>query len=159
MRPNQPSSVEEWLEALIGDDPVEGSISALQVAAATLTAVPSYDDSVRAARILLDESGALVSAAQGGLYRRAPLPVEVDANYVHPDVAAAEGAPEALDLLGVREVDAVQLLQARARDVATNWARNEWDLFWELVRKLVAHKKLRDEVARLAAGYRDPVED
>jgi transcriptional regulator with XRE-family HTH domain len=30
---------------------------------------------------------------------------------------------------------------------------------WELVRKLVAHKKLRDEVAKLAAGYRDPVED
>ena len=28
--------------------------------------------------------------------------------------------------------------------------------FWELVRKLAAHKKLRDEVAKLAAGYSDP---
>jgi transcriptional regulator with XRE-family HTH domain len=27
---------------------------------------------------------------------------------------------------------------------------------WELVRKLVAHKKLRDEVVRLAAPYADP---
>ena len=27
---------------------------------------------------------------------------------------------------------------------------------WELVRKLAAHKKLRDEVAKLAQAYPDP---
>jgi DNA-binding XRE family transcriptional regulator len=31
--------------------------------------------------------------------------------------------------------------------------------FWEIVRKLVAHKKLRDEVGKLAQGYTDPGED
>ncbi len=30
---------------------------------------------------------------------------------------------------------------------------------WELVRKLVAHKKLRDEVLKLAAPYADPAQD
>jgi DNA-binding XRE family transcriptional regulator len=30
---------------------------------------------------------------------------------------------------------------------------------WELVRKLAAHKKLRDEVQKLAAGYPDPAAD
>jgi transcriptional regulator with XRE-family HTH domain len=30
---------------------------------------------------------------------------------------------------------------------------------WELVRKLIAHKKLRDETAKLAAGYPDPASD
>lgn len=30
---------------------------------------------------------------------------------------------------------------------------------WELLRKLVAHKKLRDEVTKLAAAYPDPAED
>lgn len=30
---------------------------------------------------------------------------------------------------------------------------------WELVRKLVVHKKLRDEVAKLAAAYPDPAEE
>lgn len=30
---------------------------------------------------------------------------------------------------------------------------------WELLRKIAAHKKLRDEVAKLAAGYPDPAED
>jgi transcriptional regulator with XRE-family HTH domain len=31
--------------------------------------------------------------------------------------------------------------------------------FWEVVRKLVAHKKLRDEVLKLAASYPDPAKD
>lgn len=30
---------------------------------------------------------------------------------------------------------------------------------WELFRKIVAHKKLRDEVIKLAASYPDPAED
>lgn len=30
---------------------------------------------------------------------------------------------------------------------------------WELVRKIVAHKKLRDEVAKLAGPYADPAVD
>ena len=30
---------------------------------------------------------------------------------------------------------------------------------WELFRKIAAHKKLRDEVSKLAAGYSDPAED
>ncbi len=30
---------------------------------------------------------------------------------------------------------------------------------WELLRKIAAHKKLRDEVAKLAQGYSDPAED
>lgn len=29
---------------------------------------------------------------------------------------------------------------------------------WEVVRKLAAHKKLRDEVIKLAAGYADPAD-
>ena len=32
-------------------------------------------------------------------------------------------------------------------------------LLWELVRKLCAHKKLREETARLAAGYPDPASE
>jgi transcriptional regulator with XRE-family HTH domain len=30
---------------------------------------------------------------------------------------------------------------------------------WELVRKLLVHKKLRDEVAKLAGAYPDPADD
>lgn len=31
--------------------------------------------------------------------------------------------------------------------------------FWEIVRKLAAHKKFRDEVLKLAAGYPDPADE
>lgn len=31
--------------------------------------------------------------------------------------------------------------------------------FWEIVRKIAAHKKLRDEVTKLSAPYKDPAED
>lgn len=30
---------------------------------------------------------------------------------------------------------------------------------WELMRKIVAHKKLRDEVTKLASAYPDPAQD
>jgi transcriptional regulator with XRE-family HTH domain len=30
---------------------------------------------------------------------------------------------------------------------------------WELLRKIAAHKKLRDEVAKLAQAYKDPAQD
>jgi hypothetical protein len=30
---------------------------------------------------------------------------------------------------------------------------------WELLRKLAAHRKLRDEVSKLAEGYPDPAEE
>jgi hypothetical protein len=30
---------------------------------------------------------------------------------------------------------------------------------WEIVRKLVTHKKLRDEVTKLASTYADPAEE
>jgi transcriptional regulator with XRE-family HTH domain len=32
-------------------------------------------------------------------------------------------------------------------------------LVWELLRKIAAHKKLRDDVAKLAAAYPDPASD
>jgi transcriptional regulator with XRE-family HTH domain len=32
-------------------------------------------------------------------------------------------------------------------------------MLWEIVRKLAAHKKLRDEVTKLAAAYSDPAAD
>jgi transcriptional regulator with XRE-family HTH domain len=32
-------------------------------------------------------------------------------------------------------------------------------LFWELVRKIAAHKALRDEVAKLAGRYSDPTDE
>jgi transcriptional regulator with XRE-family HTH domain len=48
----------------------------------------------------------------------------------------------------------------KARGAAPSPARLLADPgFWQIVRKLIAHKKLRDEVTRLANDYPDPAED
>ena len=73
------ATVQAWLEALMRDeDPVGGSVAALRVASSLVRMEPTFLDRARSARILLDESGEPCAAADG-LFRPAPLPVEVDA--------------------------------------------------------------------------------
>ncbi len=46
--------------------------------------------------------------------------------------------------------------KSKGQDLVKNLADPE---LWELFRKLAAHKKLRDEVKKMAASYTDPSED
>lgn len=128
-------SVAEWLEALIGKDPVAGSISALRVAGALLAESYEFRDEVRKAAIVLTEAGELVSPEGTQLFVRAPLPLEVAATYVHREVAKATGASGSLSLLGIHEVDAFRLLSSLVQNVSTKWSSEDWDTLWGLVRK------------------------
>ena len=63
-------------------------------------------------------------------------------------------------------IDKMAALRARGPAAIPKKARGESPLkvmadpaLWEIVRKLVAHKKLRDEVVKLAAAYADPKDD
>jgi transcriptional regulator with XRE-family HTH domain len=63
-------------------------------------------------------------------------------------------------------VDKIAELRARGPASIPKKARGEAPLkvladpaLWELLRKLVAHKKLRDEVSKLASTYADPALD
>ena len=65
-----------------------------------------------------------------------------------------------------RHVDAMGALAEKGAGAIPKKARGPEPMkvladpaFWELVRKLAAHKKLRDEAAKLAAGYPDPATD
>jgi transcriptional regulator with XRE-family HTH domain len=60
-------------------------------------------------------------------------------------------------------VDKMAELRARGPSAIPRKARGDSPMkvladpaLWELVRKIVAHKKLRDEVAKLASAYPDP---
>jgi transcriptional regulator with XRE-family HTH domain len=60
-------------------------------------------------------------------------------------------------------VDKMNALRARGPAAIPKKAKGDAPMkvladpaLWELVRKLAAHKKLRDEVTKLAAGYPDP---
>src|SRR5262249_35776404 len=82
------ASVREWLEALMDEeDLVGGSVAALRVASFLVRLEPRFLDDARAGRILLDEGGK-PCAADEGIFRSAPLPIEIDARFVHPEIDA-----------------------------------------------------------------------
>ncbi len=63
-------------------------------------------------------------------------------------------------------VDAMEALRAKGPGAIPRKSKGENPVkaladpqVWELLRKIAAHKKLRDEVAKLAAKYSDPVEE
>jgi DNA-binding XRE family transcriptional regulator len=63
-------------------------------------------------------------------------------------------------------IDKMNQLRARGPASIPKKARGEAPMkvladpaVWELFRKIVAHKKLRDEVVKLASAYPDPKED
>jgi transcriptional regulator with XRE-family HTH domain len=63
-------------------------------------------------------------------------------------------------------VDKMAQLRARGPGAIPKKAKGDGPMkvladpaLWELVRKIVAHKKLRDEVSKLAAPYADPAHD
>ena len=135
MEPKRAATVDEWLGALIGADPVEGSVAAVKVAAALLDEEPGFRDALRDAAIVALEGGALRKASEPGIYRPAPLPIEVPALYVHERLLADEAARSALERLGIPQIDAVRVLEAIVRKGTDGWKAKGWDLFWELVRK------------------------
>lgn len=60
-------------------------------------------------------------------------------------------------------VDKMSELRSRGPQAIPRKARGDAPMkvladpaLWELLRKLIAHKKLRDDVAKLASGYSDP---
>ena len=63
-------------------------------------------------------------------------------------------------------IDAMNALRARGPGAIPRKSKGDDPLkaladpmTWELLRKIAAHKKLRDEVAKLAAKYKDPAGD
>jgi superfamily II DNA or RNA helicase len=127
------ASVREWLEALMSEaDPVRGSVSALRVASSLVRMEPKFVPGVREADILIDEAGVPCSA-DDGVFRRAPLPIEIEAKYVHREVDGA--ADEYLRNLEIGNVDTERLLEVKLRENRRAWASGDWDVFWALARE------------------------
>jgi transcriptional regulator with XRE-family HTH domain len=65
-----------------------------------------------------------------------------------------------VDLMGALRAKGPSAIPRKARGAQPPPMRLLADpAVWELLRKLVAHKKLRDDVTKLAAAYADPAED
>jgi hypothetical protein len=127
------ATVSEWLEALMSeDDLIVGSVAALRVASSLVRLEPKFVPAVREAEIFVDEEGSVCSA-EAGIFRRASIPIEIDARYVHPELEAA--AADSLLVLEIRQVDTERLLAAKLQADRRSWRAEDWDVFWTLVRE------------------------
>lgn len=134
------ASVTSWLEALLGGaDQVAASRAAVTVASALVTECPGLAGEVRDAAIVLDADGRLQRPSEPTLFLPAPVPIPVKADtlLVHPDLLAAGEDRVSLATLGLREVDAYRILEAKVTSEGLHgWTAEDWGLFWHLVRQI-----------------------
>lgn len=130
------STTKAWLETLVNKGRPETSAAALVVAAALLSQCPEREGAIREAAIVMDEDGELVPPEPRAIFIRAPLPVETQVQFVHADLVTDDRSRAALATLGIREVDAYLILESYVGRRDRKWAHDEWDTFWDLVRKV-----------------------
>ena len=130
------SSTKAWLEVLLKKGRPETSAAAVVVAAALVKESPEQESAIRDAAIVMNEDGELVPPDPRAIFVRAPLPVETQAQFVHPDVVTDDRARAGLATLGIREVDAYLILESYVDRQDREWGQDAWDTFWDLVRKV-----------------------
>jgi superfamily II DNA or RNA helicase len=128
------SSVVEWLEALVGPCSPRTCAAALRIASEMSVAGHPLADQARSARILLTESGQLVSPQPGSVFRRAGDTLADGLTYVDERVVAEFGGAGALDVLGVREADAAGRFAAVVDQGLEGYDDARWTAFWEMSR-------------------------
>jgi superfamily II DNA or RNA helicase len=134
MEPRKSADVATWLLALIARGEVESSRAAVNVAADLFGRVPALRDEIANAPIIMDADGQMRSAMDRDLFLPAPLPLDVEADYVHPDLTGDAETTSALVRLGVREVETGRILETLVEHGVRGWSDEEWTLFWNLVR-------------------------
>lgn len=129
----------KWLEALVSVGVPSASIAAIRTAAA-IFAHPMTEqrqkDQVRDARIVLTETGDLVEPRSESVFvPRGDGKAIPNVPVVHRDIGADADARSALQMLGIREVDASSELEAILADYSpTEFETGDWDYFWQLTR-------------------------
>ncbi|MGY0065874.1 helicase-related protein [Streptomyces sp. QTS137] len=150
-----PSSLRDWLEALVSDRSVEGAKYALALAASVVEAGNQHQVAeARAARLLLTERGDFRSSSEGTVFRRhdgVRLPYETTV-YLHESIASDVEMLHALKVLGVEEANASGRLRAAVSSGFARYKNNDWDDFWSLARTVE-----RDElVSIIKERYPEP---
>ncbi|MGW5582897.1 DEAD/DEAH box helicase [Streptomyces sp. NPDC003857] len=132
-----PSSLREWLEALVSDRSVEGATCALKLAASVVeTGNQLQAAEARGAKILLTERGDFRSPSAGRVFRRhggVRLPNETTV-YLHDGIAQNPEILHSLQVLGVEEANAAGRLRAAVTSGFARYRNNDWEDFWALAR-------------------------
>lgn len=146
----------KWLEALVSVGVPSASTAAIRTAAA-IYAHPTTErrqrDRVREARIVLTESGDLVGPRSETVFvPRGDGKATPNVPLVHRDIVADADARCALQVLGIREVDASSELEALLADYSPlEFEAGDWDYFWDLTRAVTVERNV-ELIQRLVKG-------
>ncbi|MFB4285926.1 DEAD/DEAH box helicase [Nonomuraea sp. MTCD27] len=140
-----PSTVQEWLEALVADGTAAASAVALSIAAemAGDADAPRHafaDQAIRAA-ILRTTDGRMVPPQADRVFRRSPMdPTTESTVYVDPTLEEDPAVSRFLDVLGIREADAFGRFAAAVSSGLRFYVSPDWDKFWLLARQAGAEQ-------------------
>jgi superfamily II DNA or RNA helicase len=126
----------DWLEALVEKPSLGASKAALLIAADAVHEgfVPVGQISV--AEIVLTRDGSLAAVDPESLFLPSEYEGAEDVDFVHPDLAADPDARDALERLDIQSVDAAADLESVLRGGFRGWLSDEWNEFWELIRRI-----------------------
>lgn len=132
-----PSSLVEWLEALVVGKQPSASRDALLIAELLVSTNPGWLNDIRTAEIVLSGSGELVEPDPDRLFfPGAYASDDPGLTTVHEALATDPDARRALESLGVEEVDASLELRSRIAGGFLGWGDEEWTSLWKLTRRL-----------------------
>lgn len=132
------SSLEEWLEVLPSVDRVAGSQAAIKAACVVVAADSKQSEMIQRAEFVLTQDGSLVAPVPELLFFTGDyLPDGTDISAVSSEILIDPEIRYALELLGIREVDAGLELSARLKRLtASPFDEQDWESFWILTRRL-----------------------
>lgn len=139
------STIPEWLHALIVDPSRPTSYPpSIRVAAALHQSIgedkdhaESIREEIRKSWILLDDRGNRAQPIPDKIFLPADHRIESDTiRAVHPAIAEDKSIVDAIAALGIAPVTAELELDAVLRLGFVEWAANDWERFWALVRRV-----------------------
>ncbi|GAA4912174.1 hypothetical protein GCM10023405_38390 [Streptomonospora salina] len=137
------TSVEHWLNALVADRTPTASATAVRILGEIVRRFPDLREDALKAKVVLTESGELVRAERGHVFRRSSDDdLQDDLAYVDGRVLDHMGVTTALDDLGVREADATGRFAAVVDRGFGGYSDDAWTAFWELSRRVTGDRVL-----------------
>ena len=130
-----PAGLRQWIEALTQRGELPSSAVAVRAAATVLESERDAAAELSVACIVADETGAMRPPDPTELFFPAPEGIEADVHYVNEALLREEAVRRALIVLGIRQVDALRILNGYVLGWSRGWQSEQWDTFWELVRR------------------------
>ncbi|WP_433418747.1 DEAD/DEAH box helicase [Microtetraspora malaysiensis] len=137
----KPSTVQEWLEALVSDGTAAASAVALSIVAEMVAENHSYAKEALQSAVLRTADGRMVPPQGKSVFRRTPMdPPTEDTVYVDPELEDDPATSRFLDILGIREADSFGRFAAAVSGGFLSYRNSDWDRLWLLARQTGAER-------------------